>query len=232
MSESSSPVSLSDQKQAFIDFMLECNVLRFGDFTTKSGRKTPYFVNTGHYDNGHRLRVLGEFYAHAIMQQIGPEFDVIYGPAYKGIPLAVAAGSALDRLYGLTRGVTFNRKEAKDHGEGGVLVGHPIVNGSRIVIIDDVVTAGTSVAESVEILTQAAKVNLTALIVSVDRQERGNGELSALQEVEKRHGLKTGAIVSLDDILACVKARSHSGIPMVDADTEARIVKYRKQYGV
>ncbi len=213
----------------FIEFMLECEVLRFGDFLTKSGRRTPYFINTGHYDSGRRLRRLGEFYARAIVEHIGTDFDVLYGPAYKGIPLAVATAAALDARHGLDVGVTFNRKQAKDHGEGGNLVGHPIRDGLRIVIIDDVVTAGTSVNESMTLLRQAAAVEVKALVVSVDRQERGSGSLSALADVAATHGIETAAIVTLDDILAYLE---HSGNALGDdADLVERIRAYRAAYG-
>lgn len=218
---------LHDYKHAFIRFMLDANVLRFGDFTTKSGRRTPYFINTGHYDSGASIQRLGAYYAQALMHYTQGAFDALYGPAYKGIPLAVTTASALATEHDRDVGFVFNRKEPKDHGEGGVLVGHRLLPGERVVLIDDVVTAGTSVRESMAILEREADVKVTALIVSVDRQERGTGERSALQELQDDYGLATWSIVSLDDIVDFLQASDG-----FDQELLARMRGYREQYGV
>src|SRR3954462_1972747 len=164
---------------SFVRFLLESEVLRFGNFTAKSGRQTPYFFDAGRFGRGSQLERLGEFYAQRLLEALPGGFDVLFGPAYKGIPLCVATSMALARR-GRDVGFCFNRKEAKDHGEGGVLVGHRLKDGDRVVIIEDVTTAGTSIRETVPLLKAAAKIELTALVVSVDRMERGTGHRSAL----------------------------------------------------
>ena len=188
-----------DYKGAFIDFMIEAEVLTFGDFVTKSGRPTPYFVQTGKYRSGVQIRRLGEFYADAIEANFG-EFNVLFGPAYKGIPLAVATASAL-AARGTDVGFMFNRKEAKDHGEGGVLVGHEPQAGDRVLIIEDVTTAGTSIRETVPVLRAAADIELAGLIVSVDRMERGTGDKAALEQVGEEFAMPTHAIVTVEEII-------------------------------
>ena len=190
---------MQQYKRDFIDFMIESDVLTFGDFTTKSGRKTPYFVQTGKYRTGAQIRRLGEFYADAIEANFG-EFDVLFGPAYKGIPLAVEAAGALSAR-GRDVGFMFNRKEAKDHGEGGVLVGHVPQPGDRVLIIEDVTTAGTSIRETVPVLRAAADVALAGLIVSVDRMERGTGDKAALAQVGDEFAMPTHAIVTVQEII-------------------------------
>jgi len=187
-------------KRDFIDFMIDCEVLTFGDFVTKSGRPTPYFVQTGKYRTGGQIRRLGEFYADAIQANFGADFDVLFGPAYKGIPLAVETAGAL-AARGQDVGFMFNRKEAKDHGEGGVLVGHPLADGDRVLIIEDVTTAGTSIRETVPILEAAADTSLAGLIVSVDRMERGTGDKAALAQVSEDFGMPTCAIVTVQEII-------------------------------
>jgi orotate phosphoribosyltransferase len=191
---------IAQYKREFIDFMIESDVLTFGDFTTKSGRKTPYFVQTGKYRTGGQIRRLGEFYADAIEANFGDDFDVLFGPAYKGIPLAVETAGALSAR-GRDVGFMFNRKEAKDHGEGGVLVGHVPSAGDRVLIIEDVTTAGTSIRETVPVLRAAADVQLTGLIVSVDRMERGTGDKAALAQVGDDFDMATHAIVTVREIL-------------------------------
>ena len=186
-------------KREFIDFMIEAGVLTFGDFVTKSGRNTPYFVQTGKYRTGAQIRRLGEFYADAIEANFDG-FDVLFGPAYKGIPLAVETASAL-AARGADVGFMFNRKEAKDHGEGGVLVGHVPQPGDRVLIIEDVTTAGTSIRETVPILRAAADIELAGLIVSVDRMERGTGDKAALAQVGEEFAMPTHAIVTVEEII-------------------------------
>ena len=222
-------------KQEFIEFMVRSGVLTFGDFTTKSGRKTPYFINTGNYDTGEKIGRLGHYYAAAISGAMGKEFDNLYGPAYKGIPLCVTAAISLASDYGHNVTYTFNRKEAKDHGEKGALVGYRYRGGERVVIIEDVTTAGTSVRESVEILSGACPdggVSLQALVVSVDRMERGTGEKSALAEIAAQFGLKTFAIVTIAEIVEHLRGRSIDGKVLIDEEMDRRIQAYRQQYGV
>ncbi len=191
---------MEQYKRDFIDFMIDCEVLTFGDFVTKSGRPTPYFVQTGKYRTGGQIRRLGEFYADAIQANFGADFDVLFGPAYKGIPLAVETAGAL-AARGQDVGFMFNRKEAKDHGEGGVLVGHPLADGDRVLIIEDVTTAGTSIRETVPVLQAAADASLAGLIVSVDRMERGTGDKAALAQVSEDFDMPTCAIVTVREII-------------------------------
>ena len=201
-------------KREFIEFMVQSEVLTFGDFTTKSGRKTPYFVNTGRYRSGEQIARLGQFYADAIEAALGDSYDVLFGPAYKGIPLAVTTASALSTR-GKSVGFCFNRKEAKDHGEGGVLVGHPPADGERVLIVEDVTTAGTSIRETVPILRAAAAVELAGLVVSVDRQERGAGDRAALEEVGEEFGMPTFAIVTLAEIVDHLSGREVDGLSLI-----------------
>jgi orotate phosphoribosyltransferase len=218
-------------KQQFIEFLVESEVLTFGDFVTKSGRKTPYFVNTGRYRTGAQLERLGRFYADAIVAELGSAFDVLFGPAYKGIPLVVAAATALFRAHGRDVPFCFNRKEAKDHGEGGVLVGERLRDGQRVLIVEDVTTAGTSIRETVPLLEAAAKVKLAGLVVSVDRQERGVTERSALAEVGATYGIPTFAIVTVDEILEWLRGRDVAGRRVLDDRTYARMLEYLREYG-
>ena len=188
-------------KNEFISFMTGAGVLTFGDFVTKSGRKTPYFINTGNYRTGSQISRLGDWYARTIAES-GEEFDALFGPAYKGIPLAAAAASSLFREYGRDVPYCFNRKEVKDHGEGGGIVGYRPKDGDRIAIVEDVVTAGTAVRESLAFLAGVADVTVTALFVSVDRMERGTGTLSALDELREALGIRVHPIITVRDIIA------------------------------
>jgi len=213
---------MQQYKRDFIDFMMEVGVLTFGDFTTKSGRKTPYFVNTGLYRTGSQLQRLGEFYANAILAELGNDFDVLFGPAYKGIPLVSTTSVALHNN-GKDVAFCFNRKEAKDHGEGGSLVGHKLTDQQRVLIIEDVTTAGTSIRETVPILKSAANIKLAGLIVSVDRAERGpSGDGTAMQEVGKEFNMPTFAIVTVHEIM------QHVDLSSEDRD---RMEAYLQQYG-
>ena len=218
-------------KQEFVEFMVRSQVLTFGDFVTKSGRKTPFFINTGRYKTGSELTRLGRFYAQAIVSQLGTGYDVLFGPAYKGIPLVVTTAMALAERHGHDVGFCFNRKEAKDHGEGGVLIGRPLRDGDRVVIVEDVTTAGTSIRETVPILRAAAKVEIAGLVVSVDRMERGTGELNALAEVRQSLGAPAFAIVTIDEVTAWLRDRAVDGKVVIDAATHARIEQYRREYG-
>jgi orotate phosphoribosyltransferase len=211
--------------------MLECDVLRFGEFIAKSGRKTPYFVNSGRYRTGAQLARLARFYAHVLHDALGTDFDVLFGPAYKGIPLAAATAMQLHAEFGHEVGFCFNRKEAKDHGEGGSLVGHTLEDGDRIVIIEDVTTAGTSIRETVPLLRAAAKIELTALIVSVDRMERGTGHVSALRELRETFSMRTLAIVTIEEIIEHLRANAVGGRMLIDDALYARVLEYRRSYG-
>jgi orotate phosphoribosyltransferase len=221
---------MEDYKRSFIELMVEADVLAFGDFTGKSGRKMPYFVNTGRFRTGSHLDRLAGFYADAIERAFGIDFDVLFGPAYKGIALATSTAVALSRR-GHDVGFCFNRKEAKDHGEGGSLVGHELRAGTRVVIIEDVTTAGTSIRETVPLLRQAAPVTLRGLIVAVDRQERGQSERSALREVGEEFGFATASIVTIDEVVAHLRAHDVRGKRLIDDAAYARILDYRKTYG-
>jgi len=219
----------------FIEFMLRAGVLTFGDFVTKSGRKTPYFFNTGKIDSGAKMARLGEFYARALIAAEkgagGGTIDCLFGPAYKGIPLVVAAAIALARDHGRDVPFAFNRKETKDHGEGGAIVGHKLKDGERVMIVEDVTTAGTSVRESMELLAATAKVKVTGLIVSIDRQEKGQGELSALDELRGSFGIDARAIVKLDDVVEHLHGREIDGRVVLDDRVMGAIRDYRALYG-
>ena len=222
---------VSPAQAAFIDFMCESGVLTFGDFTTKSGRKTPYFVNTGLYSTGAQMATLGDAYAEAALERFGGGFDVLFGPAYKGIPLVVATAAALHRREGHDVPLVFNRKEAKDHGEGGVLVGHRLQDGDRVLILEDVTTAGTSIRETVPLLRAAAKVEIAGLLVSVDRMERGpSGDGSALTELSVEFSMPTAALVDLDAIVGHL-APGGGSPNALEADQIEAIGRYREQYG-
>ena len=222
---------MEQYKKEFIEFMIDCEVLRFGDFVTKSGRKTPFFVNTGFYRTGAQLRKLGEYYATAIQSTFGTDFDVLFGPAYKGIPLSVAASMALSEHYGADIRYCSNRKEVKDHGDKGILLGGPIGDGDRVVIIEDVTTAGTSIHETLPIIKAQGDVNVLGLVVSVDRMERGQGEKSALKEIEEQFGFKTTAIVTMADVVEHLYNREYKGRVVIDDQLKAAIDAYYEQYG-
>ena len=221
---------MDDYKHDFIDFMVRCQVLTFGDFTTKSGRNTPFFINTGRYKSGEQIARLGDFYAQAILKNFGSDFDVLFGPAYKGIPLCVATAIKLSER-GKNVGFCFNRKEAKDHGEGGSLIGHPLKGGDRVLIIEDVTTAGTSIRETVPLLRAAANITLSGLVVSVDRMERGNTEKNALREVRDEFGFKGFAIVTIEEMMASLRGRLIDGQQVLSDEIHSRMLAYRQQYG-
>ncbi len=206
----------------FLDFALDQGVLRFGEFTLKSGRKSPYFFNAGLFNTGGSLARLGRFYAHTIVES-GIEFDLLFGPAYKGIPLAAVTAAALYDQHGIDIPYAFNRKEAKDHGEGGSIVGHSMQG--RILVIDDVITAGTAIRESVDLI-RAHNATPAGVVIALDRQERGNGERSAIQEVEQDFGMPVSAIVRLEHLVDYLEQKPDSGA-MLQA-----IRAYRTEYGV
>lgn len=219
-------------KKEFIEFMVDCQVLKFGDFVTKSGRKTPFFVNTGFYRTGAQLRRLGQYYAEAINNKFGLGFDVLFGPAYKGIPLSVAATIAISEKYGQDIRYCSNRKEVKDHGDKGILLGSPINDGDKVVIIEDVTTAGTSIEETLPIIKAQGDVNPIGLVVSVDRMERGKGTKSALSEIEEKYGLKTTAIVTMAEVVEHLYNKEYKGTVVIDDKLKAAIDAYYEQYGV
>lgn len=223
---------MEQYKQEFIEFMVDCKVLKFGDFVTKSGRKTPFFINTGFYRTGAQLKKLGEYYAEAINNKYGTDFDILFGPAYKGISLSVTTAIALNDKYGADIGYCSNRKEIKDHGDKGILLGSPIKDGDKIVIIEDVTTAGTSINETLPIIKAQGNVNVIGLVVSVDRMERGQGTKSALTEIEENYGIRTTAIVTMAEVVEHLYNRPYKGEVIIDDTLKAAIDDYYKQYGV
>lgn len=223
--------SVTRLQQDFIDFLVGCGVLTFGDFTTKSGRKTPYFVNTGKVRTGAQIEQFASFYARTISNSFGGEFDIIFGPAYKGIPLATAIASTLARDHGIDRAICFDRKETKDHGEGGSLVGQKPRAGDRILIVEDVTTAGTSIRETVPKLRAEADIELVGLVISVDRRERGSGIRSALDELSEEFSMPTEAIVSVDDIIAHLHRRTIGGEVIIDDAIRSQMEAYLAEYG-
>ena len=223
---------MEQYKREFIEFMVDCQVLKFGDFTTKSGRKTPFFVNTGFYRTGSQMKKLGEYYAKAIESAFGLEFDVLFGPAYKGIPLTVATTMALSDLYQKDIRYCSNRKEVKDHGDTGILLGSPLLNEDRVLIIEDVTTAGTSIEETVPIIQAQGDVSLCGLIVSVDRMERGKGEKSALHEIKEKYGLTGKAIVTMKEVVEHLYNRPYNGKIYIDDEMKDAIDAYYEIYGV
>ncbi len=220
------------KKNDFIDFMIESDVLMFGDFTTKSGRKTPFFVNTGKYCTGKQMSVLGSYYASTVIDSLGRNFDVLFGPAYKGIPLITTTAAALYKEFDMNVPVCYNRKEVKDHGEKGRIVGHKLNDGDRVVIIEDVTTAGTSIRETVPLLKKQADVKIAALVISVDRMERGQGSSTAVQELESEFGLKACSIVRMNEVVEYLHNNPVNGKKIVDDRIKESIDRYYEKYGV
>lgn len=220
-------------QEEFIQFMVRSGVLTFGDFTTKSGRKTPYFINTGNYKTGAQADALGSYYAACIKEHLEEAggADVLFGPAYKGIPLVVTATASLYRTYGLDYPYAFNRKEAKDHGEGGNLVGAKLKAGDRVAIVEDVVTAGTAVRETIALFETIAPVKINALFVSVDRMERGTGDISALDELRQTYGISVFPIVTVRQIIDFLHNRPIDGKVYIDDAMKARMEEYLATYG-
>ncbi|MFV0363123.1 MAG: orotate phosphoribosyltransferase [Suipraeoptans sp.] len=223
---------MEQYKEEFIEFMIDCEVLKFGEFVTKSGRNTPFFVNTGFYRTGSQLRKLGMFYAKAIESAFGFDFDVLFGPAYKGIPLTVATSIAISEEYNKEIKYCSNRKELKDHGDRGILLGSPIMDGDKVIIIEDVTTAGTSIAETLPIIRNQGMVIPLGLVVSVDRMERGQGKKSALSEIEENYGLKTTAIVTMEEVIEHLYNRPYKGKIIIDDKLKESIDEYYDTYGV
>ena len=219
-------------KQEFIEFMVDCGVLKFGDFVTKSGRQTPFFVNTGFYRTGAQLRKLGQYYAKAINDNFGLDFDVLFGPAYKGIPLTVATTMAISEEYHQEIKYCSNRKEIKDHGDTGILLGSPMTSGDKVLLIEDVTTAGTSIAETLPIIKAQGDVEPIGLVVSVDRMERGTGDKSALSEIEEKYNLKTAAVVTMAEVVEHLHNKEYKGQIVIDDKIKQAIDAYYEKYGV
>ena len=220
-------------KQEFIEFMVESDVLKFGEFTLKSGRKSPFFMNAGAYVTGTQLRRLGEYYARAIHDNYGLDFDILFGPAYKGIPLSVAAAMAISELYGKNIRYCSNRKEVKDHGDTGILLGSKLKDGDRVVIIEDVTTSGKSIEETFPIIKAQADVEVKGLMVSLNRMEVGKGgKKCALDEIKDLYGFGASAIVTMDEVVEYLYNRECRGRIIIDDTLKAAIDAYYKQYGV
>ena len=219
-------------KKEFIEFMVDSGVLKFGEFTLKSGRKSPFFMNAGAYVTGAQLRRLGEYYAKAIHENFGDDFDVLFGPAYKGIPLSVATTIAYRALYGKEIRYCSNRKEVKDHGDVGILLGSKLKDGDRVVILEDVTTSGKSIEETFPILMEQAKVEVKGLMVSLNRMEKGlGGKVSALAEIKEKYGFQARAIVTMADVIEHLYNRPYQGKIYIDDRLKAAIDAYYQQYG-
>ena len=224
---------MEQYKQEFIEFMVDSQVLKFGDFTLKSGRKSPFFMNAGAYVTGTQLRKLGEYYAKAIHDNYGLDFDVIFGPAYKGIPLCVATTMAISELYGKDVRYCSNRKEVKDHGDTGILLGSKLKDGDRVIIIEDVTTSGKSIEETYPILKAQADVEVKGLIVSLNRNEKGKqDDKTALDEIKEVYGFDTAAIVSMPEVVEHLYNKEYKGQVVINDEIKARLDAYYDQYGV
>ena len=224
---------MEQYKKEFIEFMVESNVLKFGSFTLKSGRKSPFFMNAGAYTTGSQLMRLGEYYARAIHDNYETDFDVLFGPAYKGIPLSVATCIAFSKLYGREIRYCSNRKEEKDHGDAGILLGSKLKDGDRVVIIEDVTTSGKSIEETFPILKAQGNIEIVGLMVSLNRMEVGLGkEMSALDEIRAKYGFGANAIVSMAEVVEYLYNRPCQGNIIIDDTLKTAIDEYYKEYGV
>ncbi len=224
---------MEQYKEEFITFMAETGVLKFGDFTLKSGRKSPFFMNAGDYVTGTQLIRLGKYYAQAIHENFGDDFDVLFGPAYKGIPLSVATSMAYSTLYNKEIRYCSNRKEIKDHGDKGILLGSRLKDGDRVVFIEDVTTSGKSIEETFPIIREQADVEVKGLIVSLNRMERGLlTDKSALDEIQDKYGFPACAIVTMEEVTEFLYNRECMGKMLIDDNIKEAIDEYYKQYGV
>ena len=224
---------MSDYKEQFIEFMVESEVLKFGEFTLKSGRKSPFFMNAGAYVTGSQLKRLGEFYARAIHDAFGDDFDVVFGPAYKGIPLSVITAIAYSELFGKQVRYCSNRKEVKDHGDTGILLGSSLKDGDLVVMVEDVTTSGKSIEETFPIIKAQADVQVVGLMVSLNRMEKGKqDDKSALDEVSQTYGIKTGAIVTMEDVVERLYNKECCGRIYIDDERKRAIDEYYATYGV
>ena len=218
-------------KKEFIEFMVDCQVLKFGEFVLKSGRHSPFYMNAGAYVTGVQLAKLGESYARAIHEHYGDDFDVLFGPAYKGIPLSVAAVMAYSKLYGKEIRYCSNRKEVKDHGDTGILLGSKLKDGDKVVIIEDVTTSGKSMEETVPIIRAQADIEIKGLMVSLNRMERGKGDKSALEEIKELYGFDANAIVTMGDVVEYLYNKPYKGNIYINDEMKAAIDRYYEQYG-
>lgn len=224
---------MEQYKQEFIEFMVDSQVLKFGEFTLKSGRKSPFFMNAGGYVTGAQLRKLGQYYAQAIHDKYGDDFDVLFGPAYKGIPLSVATTIAYSELFGKEIRYCSNRKEIKDHGDTGILLGSKLKDGDRVVIIEDVTTSGKSIEETFPIIREQADVEVKGLMVSLNRMEMGKTEgKTALEEIKELYGFETGAIVTMAEVTEYLYNKPYKGHVYIDDTIKAALDAYYEQYGV
>ena len=225
-------MEMADYKKEFIEFMVRSHALKFGDFTLKSGRKSPYFMNAGAYTTGEQLKTLGEFYARAIHDTFGLDFDVIFGPAYKGIPLSVVTSIAMHDLFGKEVRYCSNRKEIKDHGDAGILLGSDLHDGDKVLIVEDVTTSGKSIEETYPIVKAAADVEVVGLEVSLNRCEVGKDTSeTALTQVSKIYGMKTSAIVTIHEVAEYLHGKKIDGDVLIDDEVYARMQAYLKDYG-
>ena len=218
-------------KEEFIEFLVEKNALKFGEFTLKSGRKSPYFINTGMFKDGKGISKLALYYAKAIQENFGKEFDVLFGPAYKGIPLSVATSIKLAELE-VNKGYAFNRKESKDHGEKGDIIGTELNENSRVLIIDDVITAGTAVRETLDLLKAEGNPKIIGIIISVNRKEKGTEKKSAIQELEETLKIKIVSVIDFDDIVKHLHNKKIKGQVLLNDELYNKMMEYKKEYGV
>ncbi len=217
-------------KEKFIEFLVQCNALKFGEFELKSGRIAPYFINTGMFDTGSKIKKLGTYYARAIQDHFGNDFDGIYGPAYKGIPLCITAAAALADEE-IDKGYVFNRKEAKTYADKSAVVGMPLTADTRLILVDDVITSGKAIGESLEILKTCDNPRVTGIVISVNRQERGSNDKNALMDVEERLGIPIFAIVTISDIIEFLHNREINGRIVLNDAMKAKIEAYLDTYG-
>ena len=222
---------MESYKQEFIEFMVDSQVLKFGEFTLKSGRKSPFFMNAGGYVTGTQLRKLGQYYAKAIHDSYGLDFDVLFGPAYKGIPLSVAATMAISELYGKEIRYCSNRKEVKDHGDTGILLGSKLKDGDRVVVIEDVTTSGKSIEETYPIIKAQADVEIKGLMVSLNRMEKGQSDKSALAEIKEKYGFPANAIVNMGEVVEYLYNKPYKGQIYINDEIKKSIDEYYEKYG-
>ncbi len=225
---------MDQYKKEFIEFMVESGVLQFGDFTLKSGRRSPFFMNAGLYVTGSQLTRLGEYYAQAIHNRFGDDFDILFGPAYKGIPLSVVTAMAYSRLYGKEIRYCSNRKEIKDHGDAGIMLGSPLKDGDRVIIIEDVTTSGKSIKETFPIITSQADIQIKGMMVSLNRMECGleSKEKTALDQIREEYGFEADAIVTMEDVIDLLYNKEINGKILIDEDIKTRLDAYYTEYGV